>query len=88
MPGSKVVGLFYKYMAVFIASSPDPDGKISYDLLYRSVEALLEGESDLIANLANISAAIRQAGGWWWGGFYLVKEGLLGPSQGPVVYCL
>ena len=48
--------------------------------------ALIEDETDLIANLANISAALRETFSWWWVGFYLVKnnELVLGPFQGPI----
>jgi L-methionine (R)-S-oxide reductase len=61
-------------------------GDVSYESLCRSIAALMEGESDLIANLANVAAAIREAKRFWWVGFYLVKEGelVLGPFQGPV----
>lgn len=57
-----------------------------YTLLCKTVKALLDSESDLIANLGNVAAAIRQVTGFWWVGFYLVKEGqlVLGPFQGPV----
>lgn len=50
------------------------------------IKGLLEGESDLIANLANISAALKEQFGWLWIGFYLLKneELVLGPFQGPV----
>ncbi len=50
------------------------------------IEALVEGEADLIANLANISAALKEQFNWFWVGFYLVKdeELVLGPFQGPV----
>ena len=57
---------------------------------YRSVipqiKALIEGEPDLVANLANITAALKEQFGWLWVGFYLVKndELVLGPFQGPV----
>ena len=48
--------------------------------------ALIEGEIDFIANLANIAGALKEQFNWWWVGFYLVKEGtlVLGPFQGPV----
>ena len=58
--------------------------------MYRSVVpqilAITEGETDLVSNLANVSAALREQFGWWWVGFYLVKgeELVLGPFQGPV----
>ncbi len=57
-----------------------------YELLHKTVKALLDSESDLIANLGNVAAAIKQAMDFWWVGFYLVKEGqlVLGPFQGPV----
>jgi GAF domain-containing protein len=47
---------------------------------------LLKGETDLVANLANVAAALKEQFGWLWVGFYLVKEGelVLGPFQGPV----
>ena len=57
-----------------------------YISLLPQVEALLFGEKDLIANLANISAALKQQFSFFWIGFYLVKndELVLGPFQGPV----
>jgi GAF domain-containing protein len=57
-----------------------------YIELIPQIAALLEGEPDLIANLANISAALKQQFGWLWTGFYLVKgdELVLGPFQGPI----
>lgn len=57
-----------------------------YEALLPQVKALLEGESDLTANLANVSAVLRETFGWWWVGFYLVKNDnlVLGPFQGPV----
>ena len=47
---------------------------------------MIDGEEDLIANLANIAAALKQQFGWLWVGFYLVKREILvlGPFQGPV----
>ena len=57
-----------------------------YAELLPQLKALLEGESDLIANMANTAAAIHQTFGFHWVGFYLVKgnELVLGPFQGPV----
>ncbi len=57
-----------------------------YETLIPQIEALLEGETDLVANLANIAAALKEQFGWFWVGFYLVKEAqlVLGPFQGPV----
>ncbi|WP_428331363.1 GAF domain-containing protein [Mucilaginibacter sp.] len=57
-----------------------------YQSLVPQIEALLTGEDDLVANLANISAALKEQFKWFWVGFYLVKnnELVLGPFQGPV----
>lgn len=57
-----------------------------YKTLLPQVRALLDGEPDLIANLANISAALKEQFAWLWVGFYLVKkdELVLGPFQGPI----
>ena len=57
-----------------------------YELLYRQAEAMLSGEEDVIANMANVSSMIHQTFGFWWTGFYIVKDGqlVLGPFQGPV----
>jgi L-methionine (R)-S-oxide reductase len=57
-----------------------------YKAILPQIKGLLEGEQDLIANLANISAALKEQFGWLWVGFYLVKndELVLGPFQGPV----
>lgn len=57
-----------------------------YDTLIPQLEALVAGEKDLIANLSNIAAALKQAMDFFWVGFYLVKEKqlVLGPFQGPI----
>lgn len=57
-----------------------------YVSLLPQIEALITGEEDLVANLANISAALKEAFGFFWVGFYLVKgkELVLGPFQGPI----
>lgn len=57
-----------------------------YQSLLPQIKALLDGESDLVANLANTAAALKEQFGWFWVGFYLVKndELVLGPFQGPV----
>ncbi|MEO6668605.1 MAG: GAF domain-containing protein [Ferruginibacter sp.] len=57
-----------------------------YKTLLPQVKALIESEPDLIANLANITGALKEQFGWLWVGFYLVKqeELVLGPFQGPV----
>jgi L-methionine (R)-S-oxide reductase len=57
-----------------------------YESLLPQIRGLLEGENDLIANLANVCAALKEQFNWLWVGFYLVKENelVLGPFQGPV----
>ncbi|WP_200975391.1 GAF domain-containing protein [Echinicola sp. 20G] len=57
-----------------------------YEALLPQIEALITGEEDLTANLANISAALKEAFGFFWVGFYLVKgeQLVLGPFQGPI----
>ncbi|RYF84650.1 MAG: GAF domain-containing protein [Chitinophagaceae bacterium] len=57
-----------------------------YQALIPQIKGLLEGETDFIANLANVAAALKEQFGWFWVGFYLVKneELVLGPFQGPV----
>ena len=57
-----------------------------YTTLLPQIRALMEGETDATANLANLAAALKEQFGWLWVGFYLVKEGelVVGPFQGPV----
>ncbi len=57
-----------------------------YKSLLPQIKALIEGETYLIANLANVAAALKQQFNWLWIGFYLVKnnELVVGPFQGPV----
>lgn len=57
-----------------------------YNSLLPQIKALITGEPDQVANLANIAAALKEQFGWLWVGFYLVKgeELVLGPFQGPV----
>ena len=57
-----------------------------YQNITRQIKALIEGENDVIANLANITASLKQQFNWLWVGFYLVKneELVLGPFQGPI----
>jgi GAF domain-containing protein len=60
--------------------------KERYISLLPQIKALVEGETDLVANLANVAAALREQFGWLWVGFYLVRNGelVVGPFQGPV----
>lgn len=57
-----------------------------YQSLIPQIKALISGEPDLIANLANITGALKEQFGWFWIGFYIVKNDqlILGPFQGPV----
>ena len=55
-----------------------------YEVLYRQIEALMEGESDMIANMANVATMIHSTFHFWWTGFYRVvgEELVLSPFQG------
>lgn len=57
-----------------------------YEALTPQIKGLLTGESDLVANLANVTAALKEQFKWLWVGFYIVKQDelVLGPFQGPV----
>ena len=57
-----------------------------YALLYKQIASLVEGESDTIANMANVAAMIHTTFDFWWTGFYRVvgEELVLGPFQGPL----
>lgn len=57
-----------------------------YETLIPQINGLITGEPDLIANLANVVAALKEQFKWWWVGFYLVKgeELVLAPFQGPI----
>jgi L-methionine (R)-S-oxide reductase len=57
-----------------------------YTSLIPQIEGLLTGEPDLVANMANVAAALKEQFGWFWVGFYIVKQDdlVLGPFQGPV----
>ncbi|MDD4429395.1 MAG: GAF domain-containing protein [Paludibacter sp.] len=67
-----------------IAQAEDKQEK--YITLISQLQSLTSGEPDAVANLANISAALKETFNWWWVGFYLVKgdELVLGPFQGPI----
>lgn len=58
----------------------------TYEGLLPQIKALIEGEKNLVANLANIAGALKQTFNWWWVGFYWVDETelVLGPFQGPI----
>ncbi len=57
-----------------------------YTLLYKQIVAVVEGENDIIAQMANVAAMIHHTFGFWWTGFYrvLADELVLGPYQGPL----
>ena len=73
-------------MAESLAFSKTSDRSTIYGEIIPQIEALTEGESDLVSNLANIAAVLKEAFGFLWVGFYLEKDGqlVLGPFQGPV----
>ncbi|RZJ82404.1 MAG: GAF domain-containing protein [Flavobacterium sp.] len=73
-------------MAEDLAIAKTGSKEEQYQSLIPQIEALLYGETDQIANMANISAALKEQFNWFWVGFYLVKndELVLGPFQGPV----
>jgi len=57
-----------------------------YNSLIPQIQALIDGETNLVANLANITAALKTQFNWWWVGFYWVEENelVLAPFQGPI----
>jgi L-methionine (R)-S-oxide reductase len=73
-------------MAEELFISQSTDKKEKYSVLVPQIEALTTGEPDLVANLSNIAAALKQSMGFFWVGFYLVKNNqlVLGPFQGPI----
>jgi len=73
-------------MAEELIISKSENREERYRSLIPQIEALISGEKDLIANLANTAAALKEGMGFFWVGFYLVKEDelVLGPFQGPV----
>jgi len=62
------------------------DKKEQYQSLLPQIKSIIENETDLIANLANVSACLKTQFNWLWVGFYLVKDDelVLGPFQGPI----
>ena len=73
-------------MAESIAFSKAASRDQIYEELAPQVEGLVSGETDLIANLANLAAVLKEAFGFFWVGFYLKKDDqlVLGPFQGPL----
>ena len=62
------------------------DRETIYDAIVPQIDSLVSGETDLVANLANVAAVLKEAFGFLWVGFYLKKETqlVLGPFQGPL----
>ena len=73
-------------MAEDLTINRTADKSEQYESLIPQIKGLLDVEDDFIANLANVSAALKEQFNWFWVGFYLVKndELVLGPFQGPV----
>ena len=73
-------------MAEDLQITQSTDRAEQYQSLLPQIEALLYGETDLVANMANVCAALKEQFKWFWVGFYLAKnnELVLGPFQGPV----
>src|SRR5687768_12511497 len=73
-------------MAESLAFSKTADRSTLYDEIVPQIDSLVAGERDLIANLANVAAVLKEAFNFFWVGFYLKKEGqlVLGPFQGPL----
>lgn len=73
-------------MAESVVFTKTADRAAIYAEITPQIEALIAGEADLIANLANVAAVLKEALGFFWIGFYLKNDGqlVLGPFQGPV----
>jgi GAF domain-containing protein len=73
-------------MAESIAFSRAASRDTVYAQILPQIDALVAGEQDAVANLANIAAVLKEALGFFWVGFYLEKSGqlVLGPFQGPL----
>ncbi|WKZ59256.1 MAG: GAF domain-containing protein [Cyclobacteriaceae bacterium] len=80
-------------MAEELIISTSTDKQQRYETLVPQIEALVSGEPDVVANLSNIAAALKQTMNYFWVGFYLVKDNsmptgrqelVLGPFQGPI----
>lgn len=73
-------------MAESVAFSKTAERSVIYNEIAPQIEALIAGETDTTANLANVAAVLREAFGFFWVGFYLKKNDqlVLGPFQGTV----
>ena len=77
---------FIKIMAEDFIIPKEGSKEERYESIYSQLKALTEEEPDLIANMANIASALKEAFGYFWVGFYRVvgDQLVLGPFQGPV----
>ena len=73
-------------MAEAVAFSQGADRATRYNEIVPQIEALVDGETDVVANLANIAAVLKEVFGFFWVGFYIKKgdQLVLGPFQGPL----
>lgn len=73
-------------MAESLSFSEHADRATIYEEIVPQIDAMIAGETDMIANMANVTAVLKEAFGFFWVGFYLVKDGqlVLGPFQGPI----
>jgi L-methionine (R)-S-oxide reductase len=73
-------------MSENLVISVSTEKKDRYEVLVPQIASLVDGEKDVVANLSNVAAALRQTMGFFWVGFYLVKDKqlVLGPFQGPI----
>ncbi len=73
-------------MAETLALTGSANRNVIYDEIVPQIESLISDEPDLIANLANVAAVLKEAFGFFWVGFYLVRDGqlVLAPFQGPL----
>lgn len=69
-----------------VSFSKNVNREVLYNEIAPQIEALIDGESDLIANFANTAAVLKEVFDFFWVGFYFAKEGqlVLGPFQGPL----
>src|ERR1700744_304696 len=81
-----IIDTYFCPMAEDLTIITSTDKAAQYQSLIPQIEALITGEDDLVANLANICAALKEQFKWFWVGFYMVKydQLVLGPFQGPV----
>lgn len=92
MLAKMVIGKLLPFLLYYLYTMADDLQIVSgtkeemYATIIPQIKILIEGEPDLIANLANIAATLKEQFGWFWVGFYLVKNEalVLAPFQGPV----